>query len=171
MSYARVDMSQGRAYRNVCRMIASSPRHNGYSIFAAEYLLRSIMTMPEIEKANSTPKANSYLELLKEAHPADYWNVTTKVRKTDNPKAVRDSARSTCYYLRGQAPKKYLTFKGHRFQISHIAIGIAFIVAMVPGEHWQQFPLAQLVYEAIKHGKTSVSFKYLGGTAKFEVEK
>ena len=170
MSYARVDMSQGQVYRNVCRMIASSPKHNGYSIFAAEYLLKSILTMPEGGEMGS-PRVQNYLELLKKEFPADYWNVTSKVRKTDNPKAVTDSARTTCYYLRKQEKKKYLTFKGERFQISHIAIGVAFIVAMVPRGHWEQFPWAQRIYDSLQQGKHSVEFKYRGGVAKFEVER
>lgn len=100
MSYARVDMSQGQVYQNVCRMIASSPKHNGYSLFAAEYLLNSILTMPECEEPEKT-RVN-WLDMLKKEFPADYWNVTSKVRKSDNPKALRDSARSKCYYLRKQ---------------------------------------------------------------------
>jgi hypothetical protein len=150
-------------------MIASSPRHNGYSIFAAEYLLRSIMTMPEGEAPGKT-RVN-WIEMLKKEFPADYWSVTSKVRKTDNPKALRDSARSKCYYLRSQEKKKYLTFKGQRFQISHIAIGVAFIVAMVPLGHWQHFPGPQRVYDALGAGKNVVEFKYRGGVAKFEVER
>ena len=170
MSYARVDMSQGQVYRNVCRMIASSPKHNGYSLFAAEYLLKSLLAMPEGEELGRA-RVN-WLEALKREFPADYWNVTSKVRKTDSPKAVTDSARTTYRYLKEQqADKKYLTFRGRRFQVSHIAVGIAFIVANVPPGNWEQFPLAQRVYDGLKDGKKQVAFVYRGGVAKFEVER
>ena len=171
MSYARIDLSQSQVFKNACNSIRTSPKYKGFSIVAAEYLLAALRSRPNVSAKINTRGQISWVSEVQKKYPADYWLLMTKKRRSQagDDEAVKLAARRTIQMFdRLKGRKCFLTFKGRKFQISHLAVGLSYIQAMVPRGEWKAYPWRSQLYRQIKdYGRAE--FRYATGNAVFEV--
>lgn len=158
MSYARREGTASVYYNNICNSIKVSPKINGYSICAVEYLLRTLLSFDPPKNISKQKKHIDYVQFLQINDPVDYWNLTTK--KSRPRKALQDAARNVFNNLKKNDQQNYMTINKKRFQISSIGIGIRFFKKNFPDAKFYEHKFNFYnVYTAL-HRFGKVSFRY-----------
>lgn len=156
MSYARRTEVASDVYKSFCDSIIESPKYNGWSVAAGEYLLRAVRNFKSVKNSIAQNSIDHVAEL--EKYPADFFDFKSKNHRSKK-RDLQRLARCRIKTINSQKIKHYLIFENTRFRVSSIYIACRYLNSIIPDESWDTWHSSAYVRRELeRHGRCVLEY-------------